>query len=96
MSSCPQPVGGSTRVAGRFRGRSVAAMTSITRNTNQPAREVASGMGLLLGLGIPTFTVTFLIIGFAMTADWWLLPLLMITLIGTAGAVVWGLLRVLE
>jgi hypothetical protein len=52
---------------------------------DQPA---ASGTTILVTMAIATAVLTGLIAGFCVLEAWWLLPLIMLTLLGSAGAVV--------
>jgi mannose/fructose/N-acetylgalactosamine-specific phosphotransferase system component IIC len=48
----------------------------------------ASGNALLTTMAVATVLLTLLIAGFCVVASWWLLPLLMIALLGTTCAIV--------
>jgi hypothetical protein len=52
---------------------------------DQPA---ASGTTILVAMSVATAVLTGLIAGFCVLEAWWLLPLIMLTLVGTAAAVV--------
>ena len=48
----------------------------------------ASGTTILVTMAVATAVLTGLIAGFCVLEAWWLLPLSMLTLLGSAGAVV--------
>jgi hypothetical protein len=48
----------------------------------------ASGTTILVAMAVATAVLTGLIAGFCVLEAWWLLPLIMLTLVGTAAAVV--------
>lgn len=54
-----------------------------------------SGNSLLAVMAIATVLLTVLIAGFCVVGSWWLLPVLMLTLLGTTSAIVALLIRVM-
>ena len=54
-----------------------------------------SGNALLTIMALATVLLTLLIAGFCVIGSWWLLPLLMLALLGTTSAIVALLIRVM-
>ena len=53
------------------------------------------GNALLTTMAVATVLLTLLIAGFCVVASWWLLPLIMVALLGTTCAIVALLIRVM-
>jgi len=76
-------------------GHSMSDQTIPTLHEGIDAVAGSGDQRLLYGIGAPFLVMTALIIAFVLNPTWYFLVLLMASVLGVGGVVIWGILRML-
>jgi hypothetical protein len=76
-------------------GHSMSDQTIPTLHEGIDAVTGSGDQRLLYGIGVPFLVMTALIIAFVLNPTWYFLVLLMASVLGVGGVVIWSILRML-